>query len=349
MNSKIGLDYRFWSNMNKDKIYDNTIYQFCFLHAFFFIALYSLLLSIVTDPGKLHPEYLRLFNLNSRDHPIIDDHKISIIVGILNQEKESKKPDVDELATDLFFDLLSASLDSFHHDLFAYIKKNTCWYCKAIKPMRTHHCKKCRSCVLKMDHHCSVLNFCIGLRNYKLYIVFLFYAIITLSLVISTIVPSLSYYIREYEWKDPSTKVVFGGFLAHVVVLIGVVDLFIFHLVLIMKGQTTIEYVSNESVLNSYFDNLTKVLGRNLFFWIIPCQIDHPVHDGYLEQWENNCLLFLKKLADQMCLEKSMGSESREMGQDSEVDIVSSLGNEDFERAKRDNLKSKNSILKRKS
>lgn len=29
-----------------------------------------------------------------------------------------------------------------------------CGKCKGPKPLRTHHCKVCRSCVLMMDHHC---------------------------------------------------------------------------------------------------------------------------------------------------------------------------------------------------
>ena len=36
------------------------------------------------------------------------------------------------------------------------IKK--CKYCDKYKPLRTHHCSLCRTCILKMDHHCRILN-----------------------------------------------------------------------------------------------------------------------------------------------------------------------------------------------
>ena len=42
-----------------------------------------------------------------------------------------------------------------------------CKYCNEIKPLRTHHCSICCSCVFKMDHHCPWINNCIGLNNHR--------------------------------------------------------------------------------------------------------------------------------------------------------------------------------------
>ena len=52
---------------------------------------------------------------------------------------------------------------------------NVCKQCLCVKPPRTHHCRKCGRCVLKMDHHCKWVSNCIGQRNLKLFIVFLTY------------------------------------------------------------------------------------------------------------------------------------------------------------------------------
>ncbi|KAF8602920.1 zf-DHHC-domain-containing protein [Ceratobasidium sp. AG-I] len=52
-------------------------------------------------------------------------------------------------------------------------------YCardKLMKPMRTHHCRLCATCVLQYDHHCPWIGQCVGAGNRKFFVNFSFWS-----------------------------------------------------------------------------------------------------------------------------------------------------------------------------
>ena len=48
-----------------------------------------------------------------------------------------------------------------------------CHTCGIYRPPRAVHCKLCNCCVERMDHHCPWLGACIGKRNYKYFLMFI--------------------------------------------------------------------------------------------------------------------------------------------------------------------------------
>jgi palmitoyltransferase ZDHHC13/17 len=53
-----------------------------------------------------------------------------------------------------------------------------CSACLVSRPVRSKHCSVCDKCVAKLDHHCPWIGNCVGYKNHKYFIGFLFTLII---------------------------------------------------------------------------------------------------------------------------------------------------------------------------
>jgi hypothetical protein len=73
-----------------------------------------------------------------------------------------------------------------------------CKRCQAWKPERTHHCSVSGHCVLKMDHYCIWVVNCVGLLNYKHFLLFLWYTFwASLAAVALLVQPMLEFFTRD--------------------------------------------------------------------------------------------------------------------------------------------------------
>eukprot|EP00299_Pterocystis_sp_00344_P006903 c1965_g1_i1.p1 GENE.c1965_g1_i1~~c1965_g1_i1.p1 ORF type:complete len:298 (+),score=27.03 c1965_g1_i1:1-894(+) len=168
--------------------------------------------------------------------------------------------------------------------------RRRCNKCLLFKPDRTHHCKICGRCNLKMDHHCPWINNCVGYTNYKFFILFISYA---LACSIFVFVTTLTL-IPSFDSATPLTTVFI---VVLICVLTGALSAVLFafvgfHYYLLCQNYTTIEFLEKRGCCNpaqghvNHFDlgaweNVKRGLGYNPLLWPIParvCMIDQ--HEG---------------------------------------------------------------------
>ena len=74
---------------------------------------------------------------------------------------------------------------------------------QAWKPPRTHHDSMSGRCVLKMDHYCIWVLNCVGLLNYKAFLLFLVYTFLATFLATAALVNGFVIYFKELQEEDP--------------------------------------------------------------------------------------------------------------------------------------------------
>jgi len=124
-------------------------------------------------------------------------------------------------------------------------RPNFCKICSFVKPARTHHCSTCQRCVLRMDHHCPWLGQCVGLYNYRYFMLFMWNLLLGCIYCISLTV----WAILDVIWEDSGYFAGDGPFLESLGVFsltmgtsLAMSFMVYWHSYLIRDNQTTIEY-----------------------------------------------------------------------------------------------------------
>ncbi|PKA63072.1 putative S-acyltransferase [Apostasia shenzhenica] len=125
------------------------------------------------------------------------------------------------------------------------VKIKYCETCFLYRPPRASHCSTCNNCVQKFDHHCPWVGQCIGLRNYRFFMLFI--STSTFLCIYIFTLSCLNILLERKNYDNSFLKAVVGEIISAVLMVYAFLSVWfvggltVFHLYLICTNQTTYE------------------------------------------------------------------------------------------------------------
>jgi palmitoyltransferase ZDHHC9/14/18 len=162
-----------------------------------------------------------------------------------------------------------------------YVFLKYCHTCQLFRPPKASHCHHCDNCVEEFDHHCHWLSNCIGRRNYRSFILFIFY--LSIAALYNSAFMATYIYKNNSESSSISTaaKNIFSSsnsyfLLFSISVGLTLTFLFCYHIMLMGNDLTTAEHIKKIRTTSFSWSVCRSNLYRVFF---------HPVPETQI-QWD---------------------------------------------------------------
>ncbi|GLE04458.1 hypothetical protein PINS_up013400 [Pythium insidiosum] len=166
------------------------------------------------------------------------------------------------------------------------LRAHFCEECEIMQPLRTKHCKDCNRCVRQYDHHCDCAGVCIGERNRRVFLLYLFTQNVESIVMISVAASAFTLQSTLDEWLGVNAPFIIAWLSIFSSLLLGI-PLLCYQLYLITTNQTSWEHARRHAITylrhlpddNSPFD---RGCARNWWSFVLGRDANRWVHAGKL-------------------------------------------------------------------